>query len=231
MWRVYNVATYLSLSQALRELIKLYKRRWCLKMKDGMIIKGDWKNFLDAEGEEILLVTRKHIFTVIAPSFFTILIFSFFSVAAYFVFIYIFSSFMLFVSTVLLLLAISSSLLVNSFIHWYFNMYILTTRKILEVRYAPLSSHIVNDVFLDKVNCTEIDLSSKGFFHELIDMGDVSITFDRPTHQEEFILQDIKNCDEVARFLTQKLMGGEREKLEQTLWFRSRNELLSRPLL
>ncbi len=91
--------------------------------------------------------------------------------------------------------------------------------------YTPLYSHVVNDIFLDKVNCTEIDLSSQGFFHELIDMGNLTITFDRPTHQEEFVLQDIKNCDEIGKFLTQHLMAGRRQAVGEMIWMKQRNNL------
>ncbi len=84
-------------------------------------------------------------------------------------------------------------------------------------------------MFLDKVNCTEIDLSSKGFFHELIDMGSLTITFDRPTHQEEFVLRDVKNCDEIDRLLTQKLMDSGRKKAEETIWLKGRAGLVVKP--
>lgn len=82
---------------------------------------------------------------------------------------------------------------------------------------------------MDKVNCTEIDLSSKGFFHELIDMGDLTITFDRPTHEEEFTLRDVKNCDMLGKYLTQQLMDGERRRdFEETIWLKDRHRFVPR---
>lgn len=194
-------------------------------MKNEMVSKGDWNTFLDMEGEELLLVTRKHIFRVISPLLVTWLTASLFGLAAYFLFIRIIFSVPLFVLSLMLIVSIGISLGVYSWAYWYFHLYILTNRKILEVMYTPLYSHVVNDIFLDKVNCTEIDLSSKGFFHELIDMGDLTITFDRPTHQEEFVLQDIMNCDEVGKFLTQKLMAGRNRDLGEMIWMRERNNL------
>ncbi len=91
------------------------------------------------------------------------------------------------------------------------------------VNYTPLFSHVVTDVLLDKINCTEIDLVSKGFFHELIGVGDVAITFDRPTHQDEFVFSDVGDCHNLARFLTQKLMDRDLDdKAEEVIWVRSR---------
>lgn len=75
---------------------------------------------------------------------------------------------------------------------------------------------------MDKVNCTEIDFYSKGFFHELVDMGDVVITFDRPTHEEEFVLRDIKACDRIGKFLTQRLLDNREKGNEEMIWIRNR---------
>ena len=36
-------------------------------MKDGMIIQGKWNKFLTLEGEELLLVKRKHPFILFLP--------------------------------------------------------------------------------------------------------------------------------------------------------------------
>ncbi len=74
---------------------------------------------------------------------------------------------------------------------------------------------------LDRVNCTEIDLRTNGFMNELMDMGDIAITFDRPTHQEEFILKDIQGSHELANFLTQQLLDGRQLDISpQTIWFK-----------
>lgn len=86
--------------------------------------------------------------------------------------------------------------------------------------YTPLAAHVVSGVLLDKVSCTEIDTNVTGFFHEILDMGDVVITFDRPTHQEDFILKDIKHTDRIGRFLTQRLMDHEVKNYMQPVWFR-----------
>lgn len=104
-------------------------------------------------------------------------------------------------------------------------MYILTTRKILEISYNPLSSRIVNDVLLDHVNCTEIDLKTNGFFNELIGMGDIVITFDRPTHQEEFVFRDIEECQDLGKYLTRKLMDRQMQSMIHPIWFRGRRAI------
>lgn len=81
----------------------------------------------------------------------------------------------------------------------------------------------MNDILLDKVNCTEIDLRRTGFVNELIDMGDVAITFDRPTRQEEFVLKDIESSYRLGIFLTKQLLDHKGTSLQQsqTIWLRN----------
>lgn len=191
-------------------------------MKRGMIIKGDWSRFADLPDEELFLVKRKHPFIII-PS---LLLLVFLTIAAggaaFYFFTSIFPSTSLLIASILVILSIVVSGVIHTYIYWYFHLYVVTNKKILEVKYAPLFSHVVNDIFLNNVNCTEIDLKSNGFFHELIDMGDLTITFDRPTHQEEFTLSDIKNCDLTGKYLTRKLMDGSIQRAENVIWMKSR---------
>ena len=141
-------------------------------------------------------------------------------ISGYAIFQQFFSSWVLFIITGLLLISATISIITKLIIDWYFHIYILTNRKILEFRYTPLTSYIVNDIMLDRVYCTEVDFQTNGLLHDLIDMGDIMITFDRPTHQEEFVLRDIHACQEVGVFLTQQLMDGNQNQPIHPIWFR-----------
>ncbi len=189
---------------------------------DGMITRGNWKSFLTFDGEEILLVKRKHGFTLFIPILLTGILTIIFISIAFLLFTVMFASFSLFFVSTLLLINMALILVTKNVIDWYFHMYVLTTRKILEVWYTPLSAHVINDILLDKVNCTEIDLKTTGFINEMIDMGDIAITFDRPTHQEEFILKDIKSSRDIGIFLTEKLIN--KTMIDpRMLWHRERH--------
>jgi hypothetical protein len=185
-----------------------------------MITKGKWDTFLTLGGEELLLVQRKHSFVVILPILFTSVSLALYLIGTYFFTIHTLSSIPLFIITTLLGISIFLSLLTKIIIDWYYHLYILTNRKILEIRYTPLASHVVNDVMLDKVDCTEIDLRVNGFVHELVGMGDVVITFDRPTHEEEFILKDIQHSGHIEKFLTRHLMDHAPKTTLRPMWFR-----------
>lgn len=195
-------------------------------MTDRLIAKGNWNAFLTLTNEELLLVLRQHVFVIFLPVFFTSLAVVLLLGIVSFVFLYLFYSFPFFIVSVLLIISVGLSLITKIIINWYFHLYILTNRKILEVWYTPLASHKVNDVLLDKVNCTEIDLQVDGFVHELIEMGDVVITFDRPTHEEEFILKNIYKPDKIEKFLTKTLMDHETKDSLFPMWFRGRNSFV-----
>lgn len=200
-------------------------------MDNGMVIKGDWESLLNLKGEKLLFVKRTHTLTLALPIFITSFISTLFIFASFMLFSYLVPSFQLFIISTLLIVTTALSLIAYELVYWYFHLFVLTSRKIIEVGYTPLYSHIVNDVFLDKVNCTEVDLSSKGFFHELIDMSDVIITFDRPTHQDEFVIRDVKNGDELSKFLIQQLMDTPKEVKEEMIWLKERRSIVPRVVI
>lgn len=117
------------------------------------------------------------------------------------------------------MISASLTVITKMIIDWYFHIYILTNRKILEFRYTPLTSYIVNDIMLDRVFCTEVDYQTSGILHDLLDLGDVIITFDRPTHQEEFVLRDIQECGQIGVFLTKQLLDDNPRDPITPIWF------------
>jgi len=193
-------------------------------MQNGMITRGNWNIFLTLKDEKLQLVKRKHPFVVLIPIIIICCLTVFFISSAFFIFQEIFYSPSLFYVTALMLISVAISLSTKNIVDWYFHMYILTNRKILELQYTPLTSYIVNDIMLDRVNCTEVDLQSNGFFNEIIDMGDICITFDRPTRREEFVLKDIQGSHELATYLTQQLLDAPQSasmlQQQNTIWFR-----------
>jgi len=194
-------------------------------MQNDMITRGNWNIFLTLKDEQLLLVKRKHPFVVLTPIIIIGCLTIFFISSAFVLFQNFFYSPSLFYVSVLLLISIAISLSTKVLVDWYFHMYILTNRKILELQYTPLTSYIVNDVMLDRVNCTEVDLQSNGFFNEIIDMGDICITFDRPTRREEFVLKDIRGSHELSTYLTQQLLDNSPRSAstlqqQNTIWFK-----------
>lgn len=172
-----------------------------MKQHEKLLKSSIQSKFITMPGEEVILVQRKHwsvfIFPIIAFSILgAISIISLITLAALFQ-NYAFLS-------ISLLLAISAgliSLVTKSIIDWYLNLYIVTNRKIIEVSYKPLSSRGVSEVLLDQVKCTEIDTQITGIVNDFLDVGDVVVTFDRPTHQDEFTFINVPDPRKVERYL------------------------------
>jgi membrane-associated HD superfamily phosphohydrolase len=191
-------------------------------MDKTMIAAGHWDNFLTLEDERLLLVKRRHPLVVILPILLIAVLAAIFISCAFLLFSLILPSIPLFIITLLLIASVFLTLVTKCIMDWYFHLYILTSRKMLEVWYTPLYSHVMNDVLLDRVNCTQIDFNRNGFIKEMFDMGDIVITFDRPTHQEEFILKDVEQCYKLGVFLTQKLLDqvNRNANMVQPIWFK-----------
>lgn len=175
-------------------------------MKDGTqitLLPGG--GFLSLPGESLLFFKRQHWIVIIPPliGFFATILF--FIAVTYVLLVVFLSQLFFFLTSLILAVIVSVLFLTKLFTEWYFHLYVITTKKFIELSYKPLNSDTVNDVLLSQVRCTEVDVRTKGFIHELFDIGDIAVTFDRPTHQEEFVFNDIKNPREMGIFLVNAL--------------------------
>lgn len=193
-------------------------------MEKNMIEVGDWKTFITLRDEKLLLAIRSHPVSFILPIIILLFLLSICSITSFVVCVTFFSSITHFFIIQMILLSGAIGIVTKIIIDWYYHVYILTNRKILEFRYTPLMSYIVNDVMLDRVLCTEIDWQTKGWMNDILDIGDIILTFDRPTHQEEFILKDIFSSNKVGTYLTRELID-ERSYTQPItpIWFNGRH--------
>ncbi len=165
-----------------------------------------WSNSLALEAEKILFLQRKHWF-VLLPVLFSVSVTIILGFIALDYLILGFSvDFLTSIVLLLSLLTLSSSILIKALTEWYFTVYILTSRRLLEICYTPLASYVLNNVLLEQVRCTEIDTATNGWLYKYLNIGDIIITFDRPTHRDAFILQSIKNFHVLSRQLCSLLL-------------------------
>lgn len=195
-----------------------------MEKPNGQLTKDGLSCFLTLPEEQLLIARRKHWFlsavrTAVAVFFAFLSIFTLF-----FLFRLSFFPFTLFLSIAIGIVVLALSLITKFIVDWYYHLYVVTTRKILEVCYSPLSSYKINDVLLDQVKCTEIDTRTNGILNELIDMGDITITFDRPTHQEEFVFTDIQDPKGMGIFLGDTLIDSVRQNMPTTVWYRPKKK-------
>lgn len=121
-----------------------------------------------------------------------------------------------------LILLIGGIAAIRDLIHWSFHIYIATSKQIIEVHYSPLLSEAINSVLLDQIRCTEIDVEMYGLIPELLGIGNVELTFDRPTHKEEFIIRDIRSPRKIASLLSGQIHQNPQvvSQQSQLLWTR-----------
>ena len=170
-------------------------------------------------GEKMILHKRQHVFAVIIP----IIIASILGTVAL---LFLASSLFFFYHARFIIILASGCvittilfLITKTIIDWYFHMYMVTNRRILEFQYRPFFSQDINDVLLDQVRCTEIDVQIHGYVHGLIDVGDIIITFDRPTHQQEFVLHDIKSPRKISTMLGELLNTPKDTMISYPTWY------------
>lgn len=192
-----------------------------MEKTNGQALPEELKAFLTIPGEEFLIVKRKHWFLPAFSIGVVLLISLGFLFSSSFVFFFLFFYPALFLVSLLTIFVIATTFITKAIIDWYYHLYLVTNRKILEMTYSPLASLKVNDVLLDQVRCTEIDAHTDGIVNEFLNLGDVSITFDRPTHQEELLLSSIENPRETSLLLATMLMDSKTSSTG-VLWYRNR---------
>lgn len=176
--------------------------------------------FMYFPGEKLILATREHWLPLgirlIKQATIIIFISLFASGALY----YLFRSPLLSLAGILLLALGGTEFMIQQLVHWHFHIYLLTNHKLLEIKYDPLFSEETNSVLLDQIRCTEIDAELHGIISELLDIGNVAITFDRPTHQEVFMLKNVRSPRKIATVLSSELNKTHGQQNQNTIWYR-----------
>ncbi len=183
---------------------------------------------LAAINEEIILIKRKHKFLLYFPIFLVVVLDVFLIIISSSIFLFLHLSWLSYISLIGIAIIIGLILISKNIIEWSFHWYLMTNKKIMEICYVPLTTYYINDILLGQVKCTEIDIHADGLINELLDMGAISITFDRPTHEEGFFLRNIHSARRIGLFLTdyllrQSLSGNEEKKMDTAKrlpWYR-----------
>lgn len=195
-------------------------------LRNSHIMKSIYESPLKGSQEKILLRRRAHWFPLFLSIFFTILFSLLFISLIFFIFLQVFPENNLLITLNLVILLYTLTIISKLIADWYCHFYLLTNRRVLEVNYKPLFTSSINNVILNQVKSTEIDIEKKGFINQLLDIGNVMITFDRPTHQEEFCFMNIKNPTSVGFLLADVLDMNkvEFDLMNNPIWYQTKNK-------
>ena len=157
------------------------------------------------EGEKMIFACREHRLLLFLRLLGQVIVGLVVACGFMMIFYIFFHSISLAIGSFFLVTLLTWSLNVRALIHWCFHIYIATNKQVIEVHYSPLFSHEINSVLLDQIRCTEIDVEMHGLIPEMIGIGNVEITFDRPTHKDEFVIRGIRSPRAIAKLFSAQI--------------------------
>lgn len=177
--------------------------------------------FMYFQDEKLILAMREHWLPlgvrILKYSFLTVFISAFAGTTIF----YVFHAPLVSLTATFLVFLGGTGVLIRELVHWHFHLYVVTNHKLLEIKYDPLFSEETNSVLLDQIRCTEIDAELHGILSEILNIGNVEITFDRPTHQEIFTLRNIRSPRKVATLLSGELHKNQPKSPQESIWYRN----------
>lgn len=160
-------------------------------------------------GEHIVLMLRRHPITQLKP----ILI----AVIAFFLPLLLHSSPVIEFLTPSLKVAVVAgwyllltSFILESFLVWFFSVYIVTDERIIDVDFTSLIYKNMSSAKIE--NIEDITVATGGVLASLIDFGTVYIQTAAETPEIEF--EDVPHPSKIARALNELILEEEREKIE-----------------
>ncbi len=159
--------------------------------------------------EEVVLVLRRHPVTQLKKLFIILL--------SFFVPFLLFASPMLDFLTPSLKFAVVVgwyslllSFILESFLVWFFNVFIVTDERIIDVDFMSLIYKNISSAKIESIE--DITAATGGFLGSMVDFGTVYIQTAGETPQLEF--EDVPHPARISKILNELILEEEREKLE-----------------
>lgn len=188
---------------------KVGERRTKNPLSAFVAIPKDVKFETQEQEEKIILLLRKHWITnvnwiliamlmILAPLILKVVPLIAFMPARF--------QFIIIVSWYLVILAV----LFEKFLSWFFNVYIVTDERIIDVDFISLNYRRISDAQIDKIQ--DVTYRTGGLFKSFFNYGDVYIQTAGPSPEIEF--EFVPKPDKVVRILNQLIIQEQQEKIE-----------------
>lgn len=112
--------------------------------------------------------------------------------------------------TVIMWYLITTAFVFEKFLSWYFNVFIITDERIVDVDFVSLAYKEITETKIDKIQ--DITFTMGGAIRSLFNYGDVLVQTAGKVPRVEF--EDVAKPDKVARILNQLILQEEKEKIE-----------------
>lgn len=161
------------------------------------------------DGENVLLLLRKHPITQITKLLTVLMLlivpFFFSQISFYYL---LAQNFQTAIMLLWYLLTIGYSL--ESFLTWFYNVYIVTDERIIDIDFLSLIYRNVSAAKIDKIE--DITAITSGVAQSIFNYGTVRIQ--TAAEKSEFEFEDVPYPTKVTQFLNEMLVEEEKEKLE-----------------
>lgn len=172
--------------------------------------KPDYVNFETRESEEeVILLLRQHVITLVPRA---VVIF-FMLIAPLFLTIFPILSFLPENFRLVAILGwylITAAFALESFLTWFFNVYLITDERIVDIDFFNLIYKEVSDANLDKIQ--DVTYKMGGVTRTMFNYGDVLVQTASEVPNFEFLA--VPRPDQVAKILQELRIEEEQEKLE-----------------
>lgn len=98
----------------------------------------------------------------------------------------------------------------ESFLSWYYNVYIITDERIIDVDFLSLIYHDISSAKID--NIEDVTASTGGAIRALFNFGTVHVQ--TAAQQNEFEFEEVPQPAQVTKLLNELMLEEEREKIE-----------------
>ncbi len=162
------------------------------------------------EHEKILLVLRQHIAVNVVWIFMTIVLI----LAPFLLFpmiplqVVLPGNFLFFLMIAWYLFV--TAYVIESFLGWYFNIYVITDERIIDIDFYSLIYKSVSEAKIDKIE--DVTATTAGFFGAFFHYG--NITIQTAAEKREFEFCKVPHPSKVTKFLNELMLEEEREKIE-----------------
>lgn len=105
---------------------------------------------------------------------------------------------------------LTSAYIIESFLNWYFNIYIITDERIIDVDFYSLIYKEVSEAKLEKIE--DVTATTAGFWGAVFNYGTIAIQ--TAAEKREFEFEAVPYPAKVTKFLNELIIEEEREKIE-----------------
>lgn len=112
--------------------------------------------------------------------------------------------------TIIMWYLITMAFIFEKFLTWFFNIYIITDERIIDVDFISLTYREISDAQIEKIQ--DITYKTGGILKAFFDFGDVYIQTAGTVPRIEFLA--VPKPDKVAKILNQLLLQEQQEKIE-----------------